>query len=43
VINTPIGRQAAHDDRYLRRAAVEGIAVLQQQRQGGGDCVAGYS
>jgi carbamoyl-phosphate synthase large subunit len=33
VINTPIGRQAAYDDRYLRRAAVEGIAVLQQQRQ----------
>jgi carbamoyl-phosphate synthase large subunit len=50
VINTPIGRQAAHDDRYLRRAAldyavptvttlagaraaVEGIAALQQQRQ----------
>ena len=50
VINTPIGRQAAHDDRYLRRAAldyavptvttlagaraaVEGIAALQQRRQ----------
>jgi carbamoyl-phosphate synthase large subunit len=23
VINTPIGRQAAHDDRYLRRAALD--------------------
>ena len=23
VINTPIGRQAAHDDKYLRRAAVD--------------------
>ena len=23
VINTPIGRQAAHDDRYLRRAAID--------------------
>jgi carbamoyl-phosphate synthase large subunit len=23
VINTPVGRQAAHDDRYLRRAALE--------------------
>ena len=50
VINTPIGRQAAHDDRYLRRAAldyavptvttlagaraaVEGIAALQQRRE----------
>ncbi|TCD57333.1 carbamoyl-phosphate synthase large subunit [Synechococcus sp. BS55D] len=49
VINTPIGRQAAHDDRYIRRAAldysvptvttlagaraaVEGIAALQQQQ-----------
>ncbi|MBM5815117.1 MAG: carbamoyl-phosphate synthase large subunit [Cyanobacteria bacterium K_Offshore_surface_m2_239] len=49
VINTPVGRQAVHDDRYLRRAAldydvptvttlagaraaVEGIAALQEQR-----------
>ena len=23
IINTPIGRQAAHDDRYLRRAAID--------------------
>lgn len=23
VINTPVGRQAAHDDRYLRRAAID--------------------
>ena len=23
VINTPIGRQAAHDDKYLRRAALD--------------------
>jgi carbamoyl-phosphate synthase large subunit len=23
IINTPIGRQAAHDDRYLRRAALD--------------------
>ena len=23
VVNTPIGRQAAHDDRYLRRAALD--------------------
>ena len=23
VINTPVGRQAAHDDRYLRRAALD--------------------
>jgi MGS-like domain. len=23
VINTPIGRQAAHDDRYIRRAALD--------------------
>ena len=23
IINTPIGRQAVHDDKYLRRAAVE--------------------
>jgi hypothetical protein len=33
VINTPIGRQAAHDDRYMRRAAIEGIAALQRQQQ----------
>jgi carbamoyl-phosphate synthase large subunit len=50
IVNTPIGRQAAHDDQYLRRAAldyavptvttlagaraaVEGIAALQQLRQ----------
>ena len=23
IINTPIGRQAAHDDKYLRRAAID--------------------
>jgi carbamoyl-phosphate synthase large subunit len=23
VINTPVGRQAAHDDKYLRRAAID--------------------
>ena len=23
IINTPIGRQAAHDDKYLRRAALD--------------------
>jgi len=23
IINTPIGRQATHDDRYLRRAALD--------------------
>lgn len=23
IVNTPIGRQAAHDDRYLRRAALD--------------------
>jgi carbamoyl-phosphate synthase large subunit len=50
IVNTPIGRQAAHDDQYLRRAAldyavttvttmagaraaVEGIAALQQQAE----------
>ena len=33
VINTPIGRQAAHDDRYVQRAANEGIAALQRQQQ----------
>jgi hypothetical protein len=33
VINTPIGRQAAHDDRYMQRAANEGIAALQRQQQ----------
>ena len=33
VINTPFGRQAAHYDRSLSRAAVEGIAALRQQRQ----------
>ena len=50
IVNTPIGRQAAHDDQYLRRAAldyavptvttlagaraaVEGIAALQQLQQ----------
>jgi hypothetical protein len=33
VINTPIGRQAAHDNRYMRRAATEGIAPLQRQQQ----------
>jgi hypothetical protein len=33
VIKTPIGRQAAHDNRYMRRAATEGIAALQRQQQ----------
>ena len=33
VINTPIGRKAAHDDRYMQRAANEGIAALQRQQQ----------
>jgi len=33
VINTPIGRQAAHDDRYVPRTAIEGIAALQRQQQ----------
>jgi|LakMenE01Jun11ns_1017448.scaffolds.fasta_scaffold9672002_1 hypothetical protein len=33
VINTPIGRQAAHDDRYVHRTAIEGIAALQRQQQ----------
>ena len=27
IVNTPIGRQAAHDDKYLRRAALD-YAVL---------------
>jgi hypothetical protein len=35
VINTPIGRQAAHDDRYLRRAPVEAIAALRSEPAGG--------
>ncbi len=33
MINTPIGRQAAHDDRYVHRTAIEGIAALQRQQQ----------
>lgn len=32
VINT-IGRQAAHDDRYVHRTAIEGSAALQRQQQ----------
>jgi len=31
VNNTPIGRQAAHDDRYLCRAPVEAIAALRSE------------
>ncbi len=33
VINTTIGRQASHDDRYVHRTAIEGIAALQRQQQ----------
>ena len=32
VINTPIGRQAAHDDRYVHRTAIKGITALQRQQ-----------
>jgi len=33
VNNTPIGRQAAHDDRYLCRAPVEAIAALRSEQE----------